>query len=550
MKKKISFRISAKIGLGFGILTAALVVNAIRITNVLNDGRELNKEINMVYQPSEAQLLKLQDLVNNSQALIKSWVFVDRVADTPDKKRLLQMHDETLPELLKSLSLLSDNWEEKDQQSFRNISIFIRDTLFAKHHIIMDRLTGIDKYNDPNLMFDIIPMVSDNGEIITLTGMALRDLDGLIQSQKVKADAARASMEDQLTRLKNFILLTSILLVMVSLIVAFFTVRSLVVPINSIKSTLLMMSRGILPSKQMEERNDEIGEMSRALNSHVSGLKAISDFALEIGRRNYNTAFKPASKDDVLGNSLLRMRDDLKSAAEEDHKRKIEDEQRNWATAGVAKFSDILRKDNDKLDVLAYNIVSNLVDYLGANQGGIFVVGEDETGTACLDLVACYAYNRQKFIRKRLGMNEGLAGRCALERETIYLTDIPDNYIRITSGLGDANPRCLLLVPMIMNDELFGVFEIASFDEIQPFQVEFVEKIAETIASTLSTVRFNMQTARLLEQSKVQAEELATREEEMRQNMEELRATQEQSARRELEMQRKIERLQRKSEAS
>jgi putative methionine-R-sulfoxide reductase with GAF domain len=312
------------------------------------------------------------------------------------------------------------------------------------------------------------------------------------------------------------------------------------------KSTLLLMSRGILPNKPITERSDEIGEMSRALNSLVTGLKAISNFALEIGRGNYNTSFKPASKEDVLGNSLLQMRDDLKAAAEEDQKRKVEDEQRNWATAGIAKFSDILRKDNDKLDVLAYNIVSNLVDYLGANQGGIFVVSEDEIGNPCLDLVASYAYNRQKFINSRLEMNEGLVGRCARERETIYLTDIPDNYIRITSGLGDANPRCLLLVPMIMNDELFGVFELASFDELQPFQVQFVEKIADTIASTLSTVRFNMQTARLLEQSKIQAEELATREEEMRQNMEELRATQEQSARREIEMQQKIELLQRK----
>ncbi len=547
MKKKISFRISAKIGLGFGILTAALVINAVLITNVLNDSRELNKNISEVYQPSEAQLVKLHDLVNSSQALIKSWVFVDKVADTPDKQLLKQMHNETLPALIQSLSLLSDHWNPKDQQAFRSISFFIRDTLFARHHIIIDKLNSIDKYNDPNVMFDVIPMVSDKGEIVMLTGKALTSLNELIKSQKAQADGARTSMESQLTRLKNFILYTSLLLVFVSLVVAFLTVRSLVIPINSMKGTLLMMSRGVLPNKPMIERADEIGEMSRALNSLVAGLKSISNFALEIGRGNYNTAFKPASKDDVLGNSLLQMRDDLKAAAEEDQKRKIEDEQRNWATAGLAKFGDILRKDNDKLDVLSYNIVSNLVEYLGANQGGIFVVGEDEMGNACLDLVACYAYNRQKFINKRLGMSEGLVGRCALERETIYLTDVPDNYIRITSGLGDANPRCLLLVPMIMNDELFGVFELAAFDELQPFQIMFVEKIAETIASTLSTVRFNMQTARLLEQSKIQAEELATREEEMRQNMEELRATQEQSARREIEMQQKIEMLQKKN---
>lgn len=547
MKKKISFRISAKIGLGFGILTAALVVNALLIIDVLNGSRELNKNISEVYQPSEAQLVKLHDMVNNSQALIKSWVFVDKVADTPDKLHLQKMHDETLPKLLQSLADLSDNWDKSDQESFNHISSFIRDTLFVLHHSIMDNLNSIDKYNDPNVMFGIIPMVSDNGEIVLLTDKALNHLDKLIESQKTKADAARASMEEQLTDLKNFILITSLVLVLVSLVVAFLTVRSLVVPINSMKSTLLMMSRGILPKKPMEERSDEIGEMSRALNSLVEGLKAISNFALEIGRGNYNSSFKPASKDDVLGNSLLHMRDDLKAAAEEDHKRKIEDEQRNWATAGIAKFSDILRRDNDKLDVLAYNIVSNLVDYLGANQGGIFVVGEDEMGNPCLDLVASYAYNRQKFIHKRMEMNEGLVGRCARERETIFLTDIPNNYIRITSGLGEANPRCLLLVPMIMNDELFGVFELASFDELQPYQVEFVEKIADTIASTLSTVRFNMQTARLLEQSKIQAEELATREEEMRQNMEELRATQEQSARREVEMQHKIELLQKKS---
>jgi hypothetical protein len=547
MKKKISFRISAKIGLGFGILTAALVVNAVLITNVLNDSRELNKKISEVYQPSEAQLVKFHDMVNSSQALVKSWVFVDKVSDTPDKLQLKLMHEVTLPELLKSLSLLSDFWEAEDQLAYKSVSTLIRDTLFTRHHEIMEKLNSIDTYNDPGVMFDIIPMVSDKGDVIMLTGKAITSLDKLIKSQKAQADNARESMENQLTRLKNFILYTSILLVFVSLIVAFLTVRSLVFPINSMKGTLLMMSKGILPNKPMLERSDEIGEMSRALNSLVAGLKSISNFALEIGRGNYNTEFKPASQDDVLGNSLLHMRDDLKAAAEEDHKRKVEDEQRNWATAGLAKFGDILRKDNDKLDVLAYSIVSNLVDYLGANQGGIFVVSEDEMGNPCLDLVACYAYNRQKFITRRLEMYEGLVGRCAREREIIYLTDVPDNYIRITSGLGDANPRCLLLVPMIMNDELFGVFELASFLELQPFQIMFVEKIAETIASTLSTVRFNMQTARLLEQSKIQAEELATREEEMRQNMEELRATQEQSARREVEMQQKIELLQKKN---
>jgi transcriptional regulator with GAF, ATPase, and Fis domain len=306
------------------------------------------------------------------------------------------------------------------------------------------------------------------------------------------------------------------------------------------------MSNGILPKDKIKEGHDEIGEMSKAMNQLVYGLKNLSSFALEIGRGNYNSQFKPLSEDDVLGNSLLRMRDDLKAATIEDAKRKLEDEHRNWASSGIAKFSDILRTNNDKLDILSYNIISNLVNYLGANQGGIFIVNDNDRTHIYIEMLACYAYNHKKYLQKNLEIGEGLIGRCLKEQETIYLTDIPDNYIKITSGLGTANPKGLLLVPLAMNDDVFGVIELASFLEIQPYQIEFVEKIADSIASTLSTVKINIQTTKLLEQSRIQAEELASQEEEMRQNMEELRATQEQSSRKEEELKLELEEMQKK----
>jgi PAS domain-containing protein len=116
------------------------------------------------------------------------------------------------------------------------------------------------------------------------------------------------------------------------------------------------------------------------------------------------------------------------------------------------------------------------------------------------------------------------------------MTDVPDNYVNITSGLGDANPRSIILVPLKFNDNVFGVIEMASFDVYQDYQIEFIEKVGESIASTISTVKVNIRTVKLLEESKLKSEELAAQEEEMRQNMEELQTTQEESARRETEM--------------
>ena len=541
MKFKLS--IAAKIGFGFGVIIIAFLINVFLTVNTLDKSRALNEAITTIYAPSSEYLNSLYVMVNNSEMLIKNWVFIDRKADTPEKNALVEMHENDFPELSSQLLTMSENWDIENQEQIQKILATISDTLFPMHQFVMERLSTFESYDDPMVVFEINPMVEESGEIIVYTEEILQELSGLLAYQETLVAEARAEMDDSFENFKSTIILMSIIILVVAFIMAYITSISLVRPINYVKNILQKMAQGILPEKRIKEGQDEIGQMSTALNNLVRGLKDISDFSVEIGKGNFQSDFNPLSDQDVLGNSLIEMREELKKAAEEEEKRKKEDEQRNWATQGIARFSDILRSNNDNMDVLSYQIISNLVKYLDANQGGLFIMNNNDEENIFLEMTACYAYNRKKFMEKRIEFGEGLIGRCVQEGETIYLTDIPEDYVNITSGLGQENPRSLLIVPLKLNEEIYGVIEIASFNKFQKFQIDFVEKIGESIASTVSTVKINIQTTELLEQSRQQAEEMASQEEEMRQNMEELRATQEQSARREAELQQKVEEL-------
>src|SRR5690606_1684720 len=281
--------------------------------------------------------------------------------------------------------------------------------------------------------------------------------------------------------------------------------------------------------------DDELRPIIDAANRLSDNMQKASEFARAIGDGNVDHDFKAVGENDVLGNSLLQMRQKLKSINEEDAKR-------NWSTAGLARFADILRR-NDDYRSLAGLIISELVKYTRSNQGGMFILSEENGEEQHLELIACYAFERKKYLQKKFDIGNGLVGQCYLEKRTIFMKKVPQDYVNITSGLGGANPSSLLLVPLKVNDEVEGVLEMASFKEYEEHEIAFVEQVAEIIASTISNARINDKTRKLLQESQQHAEELRAQEEEMRQNMEEMQATQEQMHRQAEEMRKMQENL-------
>ena len=319
-------------------------------------------------------------------------------------------------------------------------------------------------------------------------------------------------------------------------VITFVIARKFSISLQTINAALIDVSDGDIKNDNELKNSSitEIDNINQSMKSVISGLIKAAEFSEQIGSGNLDTEFTALSANDKLGNALINMRDNLKKADEEAKERKIADEKVNWATLGLAKFGEILHTNNQNISDLSYDILRNLIKYIDVNQGAIYVL-DDTKEEPIYEMTAAIAYDRRKFMQKRFAVGEDLVGRCAYEHKTIYMTDIPKDYINITSGMGSATASTLLLVPLVLNDDVFGIIELASFQKLEDYKINFVEKVAESIASTISTVKINERTNNLLNQSKVQAEELASKEEEMRQNMEELQATQEEAARRENE---------------
>ncbi len=320
--------------------------------------------------------------------------------------------------------------------------------------------------------------------------------------------------------------LTLIVLV-ASFIVGYYVITFILRKIKVLKNKLEQLDDGYLPDEIIVGK-DELSPIAMAVNQLTNHLVEVKSFALQVGQGNFDTEFKAFDTQSDLGAALMQMRESLKSVSEEEKKRA-------WGINGLAMFSKLLRDNSQDFTQLCNIVIQELAKYVHAQQGGIYTVN-DNLDDKKLILQSWYAYERKKYREKTVEIGEGVLGEAFREKRTVYMKKLPENYLRITSGLGDSEAGCLLVVPLKVNEEVEGMIEIASFKPFEVYQIEFVEKVCESVASTLISVKINEKTKQLLENAQVSGEMLRAQEEEMRQNMEELQATQEALHRKEIEL--------------
>jgi len=468
---------------------------------MLKDNEELAVNVNENIVPSMASLNKFSFQIFESKHLLMNWVLFEKEKNTPKKLRLTEIIQSGYPQLKYELSQLSKKWTEEQQLKLNQI-FTLSDSYFSQETEITNRLNTPSAYEVENFNALYVNQIKEGNPLPELADNIKSQIDEIYENKNDILLSYNMKIEKSFLTFRNRIFLSGMLLLIVVIIIAFLLANATIFPIKYINKIITKMSFGELPSQTIKSSTDEIGQMGDALNNLINGLKQKVEFAKEIERGNFRSYFKISGEKDVLGSSLLAMRDSLAEASKYEEIRQQENEERGWSAQGLSEFNDLIREHSKTLEEFSLVSINKLTRYTDAQVGGIYILNEKNMQDRFLELTGFYAYDRHKFFEQKILPGENLVGQCFLEKDTIFITDVPENYIKISSGLGKENPKSILLVPLILNQKAYGIIELASINVFPQYKIDFVEKIAETLASTIATIQINIQRSQLIEETR------------------------------------------------
>ncbi len=261
-----------------------------------------------------------------------------------------------------------------------------------------------------------------------------------------------------------------------------------------------MRQRTIKQVLLLSEQQQQLNEY----NKYIQFAKNIAEGKLTKGSE--------ISSSDYLGQYLLNMRSGIAQI-----QKKLENEKKinDYINVGIMEIDNILRNHYQSIESLSEAIISSIVNYLNADIGALFITRTNEDNKQFLETVACHSYGDKRYYKKRIEIGEGLVGVAFLEQEPIYMTEIPDDYIKITTGLGGSLPAALLIVPLKAEGKIIGVLELASLKVLEQHHLKLIYSVSEHIASTIISTLSKQETASLLDETKRITKQLQQKEKEL-----------------------------------
>lgn len=303
---RFRFSIGRKLYTGFGVLILATLIVFLLTNQTLDQSREINDRISKVYSPSVEQLEKLRYEIIRTRMLITNWAFVQSREDTQEKTTLIQITKEDLPEIIAEIHQLSVNWSP-EEVSRKNRIVKEIEVLLKMYDVVKDELPDMRSYDEDFNVFYARDYAEEGGEIDTKAKEILFNLENLILNMRKNSERESAEMISAFDTLKVYLRYFGIALVLGGVLIALLTGRSIVKPVQQLKTALLSLGKGVAPKEQVKITKDEIGEMAVALNTLVHGFKQTTHFAEEVGSGNFDYPYTPLGPDDKLGEALVHM---------------------------------------------------------------------------------------------------------------------------------------------------------------------------------------------------------------------------------------------------
>ncbi len=428
------------------------------IVKLGNSGNGYTENIIRTEQKTDKILKTYPQLYNHFQKLKKTKTNLLSIGNRESEEQFLKEKKAFLQNIKQNQSIF-ENTSEK-QIVINNTADWINTVLqFFK----LQKINGTSYYSGLYDKLDDLVFESENN---------IADIQDIVLTE----------LTDKNRRfLINYILFT-ILFIIVFIVIVFFIYdfikKQLKHTNNELSELVLLNEKDNINISEFEKTKRLIHQLKKDTEIKTKFINSLKSNKLIEIEGEFNS-------DDKLGNALNNLRNFLISKDDERKKdeqiKAISDKHKD----GIVKFGKIIRQQFGNLDNLTFNLLSELVHFLHADIGGIYVVDKKENSDL-LKLKASYAYDEKKIINKEIKIGEGLVGTCAADKSSVYIDRVDDDYIKIVSGFGHTKPKSLLLSPIFVEEEIYGVIELASSGTFSEDDITFVETLSEDIAYTLS----------------------------------------------------------------